>query len=347
VVPAIDLFSSAGGLTIGFKRAGIRTISAVEVEPYRVQTFRSHTPEAELIEDDIRHVNFARFKGHVRLVYGGPPCQPFSSGGLRKADQDERNMIPAYVEAVAVIRPDAFVMENVPGLVVNDRLPYLENVVRKFQKLGYSVTWKVLNAADYGVPQKRRRLFVIGMLNRTFHFPVETHGPGRRHPHVCVRDVLPDHQLGEPNPSHVFYAKRPDLRPSPYDGHLFNGGGRPIDRSQPCHTILASAGGNKTHFFDDLGLVPAYHKHLMRGGKPRTGALKGARRLTVLESAIIQTFPREISFSGPRCAQYQQVGDAVPPLLAQVIASSLMRQMAGEPGPVAEPVVCRQPLLWS
>jgi DNA (cytosine-5)-methyltransferase 1 len=256
-------------------------------------------------------------------------------------------MIPAYVNAVSVIRPDAFMMENVPGLIASDRLAYLEQVIRRFEGLGYSVAWRVLNAADFGVPQKRRRLFVVGMRGRAFRFPAATHGPGRSTPHVAVSDLLPDHQIGEPNPSKVFYAKTPDLRPSPYDGHIFNGGGRPIDRNQPCHTILASAGGNKTHFFDDQNLVPGYHRHLMRGGSPRTGVLPGARRLTVLESAVIQTFPEGVEFVGPRSAQYHQVGDAVPPLLAAVIARSLVRQMAGEEDADAEEPPARQPLLWS
>jgi DNA (cytosine-5)-methyltransferase 1 len=129
------------------------------------------------------------------------------------------------------------------------------------------------------------------------------------------------------NPSRVFFAKKPDLRPSPYDGHLFNGGGRAIDPNRPCHTILASAGGNKTHFLDPLDLVPEYHRHLSAGGTPRSGELKGARRLTVEESAIIQTFPSWVRFAGPRSAQYHQIGDAVPPLLAAVIGRSLVVQL--------------------
>jgi DNA (cytosine-5)-methyltransferase 1 len=332
-VLGIDLFASAGGLTLGLKAAGVTTVCAVEVDPYRVATFKSHTPEARVINSDIRDANFSSYKGKVQLVYGGPPCQPFSSGGLRRAAADGRDMIPEFIRVVRDVQPPAFLMENVPGLTAGDRKDYLEAVIGQLEDLGFVVNWKVLNAVDFGVPQKRRRLFVIGLRHARFKFPTPTHGPTVGHPHVAVRDVLPDHQIGEPNPSKVFYAKNPDLRPSPYDGHVFNGGGRPINRTQPCHTILASAGGNKTHFFDDHGLVPEYHRHLMAGGKPREGTLPGGRRLTVLESAIIQTFPRELVFSGPRSSQYHQVGDAVPPLLAEVLGRAVLEQLTGEQPP--------------
>jgi DNA (cytosine-5)-methyltransferase 1 len=324
---AIDLFAGAGGLALGFREAGVETVRAVEFEPFRASSYARHSPEVELVRDDVRNVDWSRHRGKVDVIHGGPPCQPFSSGGLRRAHSDDRNMIPAFIDAVRVVGPEAFLMENVPGLAVGDRLGYLREVLGAFEDSGYRIAFRALNAADFGVPQKRRRLFVVGMRGRAFRFPEETHGPGRALPHVAVRDVLPDHPIGEPNPSKVFYAKNPDLRPSPYDGHVFNGGGRPIDVSQPCPTILASAGGNKTHFFDDLGLVPEYHRLLMNGHPPRTGALPGARRLSVLESALIQTFPADMVFDGPRSAQYHQVGDAVPPALAAVLARALVEQM--------------------
>lgn len=331
MVRGIDLFASAGGLTLGFKAAGVRTVCAVECDPYRTQTFATHTPEAEIITSDVRQVSFDKYRGKVELVYGGPPCQPFSSGGLRKSHADERNMIPEFVRAVQEVQPEAFVMENVPGLVAGDRMKYLSEVIHELEDLGYFLNWQVLNATDYGVPQKRRRLFVVGLRQAAFEFPEPTHGPERPTPFVRVKDVLTGELIGEPNPAIVCYAKNPDLRPSPYDGHVFNGGGRPINMDEPCHTILASAGGNKTHFFDPLGLVPAYHAHLMKGGKPRTGTLPGARRLTVAESAIIQTFPREMTFCGPRSAQYHQVGDAVPPLLAEAIGRAVVAQLSAAP----------------
>ena len=329
LVPAIDIFASAGGLTLGFKDAKVQTVCAVEIERHRVATFARHTPRADILNSDIQRVDFAPYRGKIELVYGGPPCQPFSSGGRQRAARDERDMIPAFIRAIGALRPAAFFMENVPGLVTGDRRAYFAKILAEYRALGFTVAWQVVNAADYGVPQKRRRLFVVGMRGREFVFPAPSHGPKRRHPHVAVRDVLPLHQIGEPNPSRVFYAKRPDTRPSPYDGHIFNGGGRAIDRNQPCHTILASAGGNKTHFFDDLGLVPEYHRHLLAGGEPLEGSLPGARRLTVAESAIIQTFPEDMVFDGPRSAQYHQVGDAVPPKLAAVMGRALVWQLRG------------------
>jgi DNA (cytosine-5)-methyltransferase 1 len=327
-VRGIDLFAGAGGLTLGMKAAGIRTLAAVECEPHRIGTFMDHSPSIAIFASHIREFDFSQFRGQVDLVYGGPPCQPFSSGGLRRSLADERNMVPEFLRAVEQIEPAAVLMENVPGLATGERRDYLDRVLVEFAQLGFEVSAKVLNAAAFGVPQNRRRLFIVALRNGKFHFPEETHGPDRASPYVAVRDALPAIAIGEANRSKVVYAKNPDLRPSPYDGHLFNGGGRPIDPTRPCHTILASAGGNKTHFFDELDLVPAYHRQLLRHGRPRVGNLNGGRRLTVAESALLQSFPTWVAFNGPRSAQYHQIGDAVPPLLAKAIGAALVEQLA-------------------
>jgi DNA (cytosine-5)-methyltransferase 1 len=328
-VRAIDLFTGPGGLTLGMKAAGVQPIFAVEKRQDAVATFRSHSPEVEHHAGDIRDVDFRRFRGSVELVYGGPPCQPFSTGGLMRGRYDARDMIPEFLRALQEIGPAGFVMENVPGLTTKSKMPYLAEVLRDIASLGYRPTWRVLAGFEYGVPQKRRRLIVSGFRDRGFWFPKPTHGPDTGLPTPVAGDVLTSEPVGEAPDCPVVYAKFPDLRRSPYAGHIYNGGGRPIDMKAPCHTILASAGGYKTHWVDTLNVAPEYHAHLARGGEPRKGEVPGARRMTVRESARIQTFPDSISFEGARSSQYKQVGDAVPPMLAVAIANSFCDQLLG------------------
>jgi len=325
----IDLFCGAGGLSLGLEGAGLRCVAAVEIDRDSCATFAARHRDALIFDESIEGVDFRQFEG-IDLIAGGPPCQPFSSGGKGLASQDERDMLPAFIRAVREAMPKAFLMENVPGLISPSHRAYLDATIAEFSDIGYTVEHAVLNAATFGVPQKRRRLFISGLRGDVAPvvFPTPTHGPGSRRPYVSTGSVLVrDGVIGEPNESKVVYAKNPDLRPSPFDGHLFNGGGRPIDLSSPAHTILASAGGNKTHFIDVLGEVPEYHRSLMAGGSPRTGTLTGGRRLTVAESAAIQTFPKGMQFHGSRSSQYTQVGNAVPPDLAKVLGKALLKQI--------------------
>ncbi len=353
-VLAVDLFSGPGGLTLGMKAAGVEPICAVEMRPEAVETYKKHTPDAEHHCKDIREVSFLKYRGAARLLYGGPPCQPYSTGGLRKGSKDGRDMIPAFLAAINEVKPEAVVMENVPGLVVASRIHYLYGVLQSLQLLGYTPAWRVLNASHYGVPQNRRRLFVVALKGRSFWFPKPTHGPDADRPVVPTSSVVSiSEPLGEPPDCPVVYAKYPDTRPSPYAGQLYNGGGRPIDLSKPCHTILASAGGYKTHWVDTEDVAPKYHQHLRAGGAPWEGAVPGARRLTVEESALIQTFPAWLTFAGKRSAQYTQIGDAVPPMLAEQLARAVLAQMEGgnadesthlpsmgAPGYISDPLFC-------
>lgn len=328
-IPILDLFAGAGGLSLGMEAAGFSTLAAVEFMAEACKTFSGHHPDTEIREGDIADVDFREYRGEVRVVAGGPPCQPFSTGGKRLAHEDPRNGIPQFIRAVSETEPDAFVMENVAGLGAGSKRAYLDQVVAQLEQLGFKVTWKVLNAAHYGVPQKRQRLLVVGMRRQDFEFPDPTHGPGTRRRLRVAGDVLDcDRPVGELNRAIVTYAKNPDIRPSPYDGHVFNGGGRPIDLAAPAPTMLASMGGNKTPWLDTAGVVPAYHQHLLGGGAPRSGTVEGARRITVEEAARIQTFPTTVEFAGTRSRQYAQVGNAVPVKLAQVVGEALAEQLA-------------------
>jgi DNA (cytosine-5)-methyltransferase 1 len=327
--PAIDLFAGCGGLSIGLGRAGFSVEAAVEIEAEACATFAALHGDAALFDTDIATVDFRPFRGEIRLVAAGVPCQPFSSGGKRLAAADPRDGFPQLLRAVREIRPDAVLVENVAGLSRGSRQRYFASIVHALEDIGFTVAWELVNAADFGAPQKRLRLFLVGLRGRAFRFPEPTHGPERRRSWVPAGSVISiDNVIGEPNTSVVTYARKPDIRPSPYDGHVFNGGGRPVDLTKPSHTILASAGGNKTHWIDTLGVVPAYHARLVAGDQPLEGEVPGARRLTVAESALLQTFPPGAVFTGARSSQYTQVGNAVPPRLAEALGRALADQLS-------------------
>ncbi|HEY8584425.1 MAG TPA: DNA cytosine methyltransferase, partial [Capillimicrobium sp.] len=311
-IPVVDLFAGAGGLSLGLRDAGFEPVAAVEAMEEAAATYEA----AHGVAVDRRRVEelplreLRALRGRATVVAGGPPCQPWSTGGLRRGAGDPRDGFGAMLRALEAIRPDAFVVENVAGLQRGRARPAFVALVDALVGLGYAVSAQTLDAADFGVPQRRRRLFLVGVRDpgRPFAFPEPTHGPGRASAWVPAGTAVGAAPAGEPNPSAVTYAKRPDLRPSPYDGLLVNGGGRPIDLTAPARTVLASAGGNKTAFVDTLGVLPDYHARLWRaarsGGEEavarlvRGGRVDGARRLTVEESAALQTFPPGMAFAG-------------------------------------------------
>ncbi|MGH3281010.1 MAG: DNA cytosine methyltransferase [Trebonia sp.] len=324
MLTVLDLFAGAGGLSLGLEDAGMEVVAAAEWDQDALDTYAKHHPTVRLFRGDIAGVDFGEFRGSVEVVAGGPPCQPWSDGGKGLGHEDPRDGFPQFIRAVRAIQPRAFLIENVAGLTRGARRSYFLRLLRELSDLGYEVRDRVIVAADYGVPQRRKRLFIVGTRSGGFTWPDATHGVGAVRPWRVAGDVLSAARvLGEPNKSIVTYAKRPDLRPSPYDGLLFNGGGRPVNLADLAPTMLASMGGNKTPWIDTQGIVPGYHAHLMAGGEPRTGIVPGARRITVAETAALQTFSGGMEFAGPRSSQYRQVGNAVPPMLAAAVGRAL------------------------
>lgn len=322
-VRALDVFSGAGGLSIGLEQAGISVVAGVEWDRDACETFAKAHPSADVIEGDVSAVPFRTWRDEVDVLVGGPPCQPWSTGGKRLGHDDPRDGWPAYLRALDEVRPRAFIAENVAGFGAGARVDHFRALLAELQSHGFNVAARVVNAADYGIAQKRRRLLIVGVRDRTFTFPDPEFGPGLECPWRAAGAFIGPEPVGTPNPSIVTYARRPDLRPNPYDGHVFNGGGRPIDLSRPAPTLLASMGGNKTPWIDTLGILPEYHRHLTEGGGPRAGRVPGARRVTVEEAALLQTFPVGMYFAGTRSSCYRQIGNAVPPLLAREIARAL------------------------
>jgi DNA (cytosine-5)-methyltransferase 1 len=322
----IDLFAGAGGLSLGLKLAGWKTLLASDFDSLACATYRRNFEGVDVLEGDVRAADWTCLRGKVDLVAGGPPCQPFSVAGNQKANKDERDMLPEFVRAVREIRPSLFLMENVAGLASTRNLPYFETKLADLERLGYELHFQVLNAANYGVAQDRLRVIVLGGLKGKPQFPVKTHGMAGRS-FIGAGDVLQDAPADEPNRAIVTYAKNPVLRPSPWAGMLVNGGGRPIDFEKPSQTIPASAGGNRTHIIDRYGILFDYHAHLQSGGAPRSGLVQKVRRLTVRESARIQSFPDHFEFIGLRSSKYRQVGNAVPPLLGRAVGEALLGAM--------------------
>ncbi|HVM66523.1 MAG TPA: DNA cytosine methyltransferase [Acidimicrobiales bacterium] len=316
----LDVFAGAGGLSTGLAQAGFEIVAGAEWDPDACATFAAAHPRADVLEGDVTAMAFTSWRDHVDVVVGGPPCQPWSTGGKRLGTNDPRDGWPSFLRVIHEVRPVAFLAENVSGFALGPRQRRFDALREELARLGYAVGARVENAADHGAPQKRQRLVIVGTRGQPFEFPRPRLGPGSWRSAGAVIAAAP---RGEPNPSVVTYARRPDLRPNPYDGHVFNGGGRPIDLTRPAPTLLASMGGNKTPWVDTLGVVPGYHAHLLAGGRPRTGTVPGARRLTVEEAALLQTFPPGTRFCGTRSSRYRQVGNAVPPLLARVIGARL------------------------
>ncbi len=335
-IPTLDLFAGAGGLSQGLATAGLDIVGASEWDRDAMATYTAahdrFFPDSSLqvFEGDIATHSFRSLRGSVAVVAGGPPCQPYSMGGHRRGILDERDGIPQFLRVVAEVEPQAFLMENVPGLAKGAQLPVLEQAIEQFRELGFHVNWKILRAADFGVSQRRQRLFVIGTRRPGFAWPTPTHGPDTAQAWVSASKLLdPANPMGELNRAIVTYAKSPDLRPSPWDGHLWNGGGRPINPDGLVPTLLASMGGNKTPWLDGGGVVPSYHAHLSAGGTPRSGVVPGARRITRQEAALVQGFPLDMPWQGRSSSQYRQIGNAVPVQLARAVGSAVVGALTG------------------
>lgn len=307
---------------------GLDVKVAVEYETSALETHRRNMPDVIHICDDIREIDFYPYKDAFDLVAGGPPCQPFSISRKQLGTHDHRDMVPEFIRAVREIKPKAFLMENVNGLASPRFRLYFQEKLETLKILGYDVHWRVLNATDYGVPQNRLRLFIVGVPKGSpFVFPEPTHGPHGIDKYRTVREALAQCPEDEPNRAKIVFAKNPILRRSPYAGMLLNGKGRPLNMNAPSHTIPATAGGNRTHILDPTGVIRQYHAHLLAGGRPKSGQALGCTRLTVRQSARLQSFPDWFEFVGRRNQQYTQIGNAVPPEFAAVMGKALKRTL--------------------
>ena len=269
------------------------------------------------------------------VVIGGPPCQGFSVAGKQDRADPRSKQVWNFLDAVQRIDPKAFVMENVKSLASNTRWGgLLQHICCTASDLGYTVYVFVLNSVDHGVPQARERAFIIGMpRGAAFHPPDKA--PDKA---VTVREALKQlPRWGESGndtlcSAKLTFMKNPILRRTPFNGHVFNGQGRPIRLDGAAPTLPASMGGNLTPIIDQAHLdsidgcwVTRYHAYLMRGGAPyEDPPPERLRRITVEEAAILQGFPVGMQWVGAKTSAYRQIGNAVPPALGEAVARSVM-----------------------
>lgn len=306
----ISLFSGAGGLDCGLIRAGHVVAWANDADPDAVKTYQQNIG-SHIVYGDMAGIDAGSLPS-ADVVVGGFPCQGFSLANLRRAISDERNaMYVFFKKAVAAAKPKFFIAENVKGILSLGGGSVINKIIADFQAVGYQVKLHKANAADYGVPQHRERVFIFGQRRdlgdeMALRFPAPTHAKAARldrRPWVTMREAL------EAMPPGYSPAFDPNAVGSEYHCRTRNfTGHRASDPDKPCPTILARGNGK-----GGVCAIPHYN---------------GERRLTIRESAIIQTFPVSFAFYGKMGSCYRQIGNAVPVLLAQRIGEELARAEA-------------------
>lgn len=288
----LDLFAGCGGLALGFEAAGFKTVG-YEMNVKAAETYRRNLRSqchAMTLDTSFEYPN-------AQIVIGGPPCQPFSVGGHQRGIEDARDGFPIFIDAIRKLRPRVFMFENVRGLLYANRW-YFDLVIDELSKLGYKIDHQLLNAVHFGVPQNRERLFVVGHRSE-FIFPKPQLGK------VTVGEAIGDLMATTP-PESKFLNSSMDAYVAKYEKASKCINPRDLYAHRPARTLTCRNLAGAT------------------GDMQRVNLADGRRRrLLVREAARLQSFPDWFQFSGCETEQYNQIGNAVPPMLAYQLAQSL------------------------
>ncbi len=338
----LDLFCGCGGMSLGFEQAGFNVLLGIDIWRDALLTFEHNHKGVKTMCADLSQLSAKQVADKIEaktvdVIIGGPPCQGFSIAGKRIVDDDRNRLYKSFVRMVEYFRPKAFVMENVPNILTMGNGIIRESIVGDFSKIGYSVVHKVLLAADYGVPQNRRRAIFVGMLNyRTFEFP----NPTVKDVITCKDAIsdLPECSLPEGSPyptpaqSEFQFLMRRGCT-AVYNHEI-------TEHSDKTKAIIAMVpdGGNYKDLPLDLQMTRKVHIAWTRLNSSRpsitidTGHFHHFHYLynrvpSARESARIQSFPDSFVFIGNKTSKLKQIGNAVPPIMAQVLAQSLNKQL--------------------
>ena len=336
----VSLFSGCGGSDFGAKQAGAEVIFAIDIARNAVKTYKAHRdlladPDCDVRLGDVRKLTSLP---KCDLLLGCYPCQSFSMGGRRAPDNDRRtSLYQAFAQSLAMTDASYAVVENVGGLVWLDRGRHLRCHLEAIAGAGkgYVVTHAVLDAENFGVPARRRRLFLVAVradLGAYYHFPLPTHGPEspERTPRLSHGDTitgLPDDPVGEyysyeAEPFSWWFMSRNRKRPWDEPSYTILGNWRhtPLHPASPTMRKTASNladGSKQTWVFTEE------YDHLDVAGRV---AFENPRRLSWREAALLQTFPPAFEPCGSIASKFTQIGNAVPPLLMQAIVSGLVSE---------------------
>lgn len=338
----IDLFSGVGGLSLGFRMAGFEISLANEIDKEIAESYSRNHPETKMINEDITKLNiedvFKEYKNKVDVVIGGPPCQGFSQKGQRKSINDERNFLFRYFyDVVKVLKPKYFVMENVPNLLTTEKGYFKKEIIELFETIGYSLNADILTASDYGVPQNRKRAFILGKLGgKKLEFPKPLNVNNRIWDAISDLAYLESGE-GEFKQDYIISSQSEYQRLLRTDSkYLYNhiatkhskvalerlkiippNKGREVLPEE--HLTKSIFSGTWSRMVKDEVAVTI----TTRFDTPSSGKFTHPylnRAITVREAARLQSFPDTFIFYGTKSSQMKQVGNAVPPLLSKQIA---------------------------
>jgi len=333
-----DVFCGAGGLSLGFERAGFEVVKAIDFDRYAVQTYNHNRNCAVAEEKNIIDVDddFIKNLGRVDGMIGGPPCQGFSTAGQRIIDDDRNKLYREYFRILGQVQPKFFVIENVTGLLTFGKGIVRDDIIKRADALGYKLFYKTLDASKYGVPQVRLRVIFVGirkeLCKKDFVFPEGTSTP------ISVIDAIGDLPSLDSGEDKTKYRLKPSTT---YQKKMREGVKVLTNHDLSVHTektkrIIAKIpeGGSVMSLPESEREGRNYHALLrkMDRSKPSLCIDTGHRTYfhfeekripSTREVARLQSFPDSFEFLGPRNDQQRQVGNAVPPILAEVIANAV------------------------
>lgn len=333
----IDLFCGIGGLSLGFEQAGFEVVSAIDMWKDAIITYNHNRKNKIAKVETVEEFNETELpilvkNQKINGIIGGPPCQGFSTVGKREVDDPRNKMYLEFYKAVKITMPDFFVIENVRGMLTLNNGAFVHDLIERFGPtgLGYNISYKLINAADFGIPQNRYRVFYVGVKNKEFTFPEPFNYK------LTAKDGISDLE-GSDN---EHYGSEPQ---NEYQKSMRGNCKKPINQDYTNHTqqtvdIVNQVpdGGNVKNLPKEIWNVRKYNKAFERMGtfKPSNTIDTGHRNYfhyaepripTVRESARIQSFPDFFEIIGTRGSQYKQVGNAVPPMLAKIIAEQIKK----------------------